>query len=52
LKNIEKAEENIRKHLARNKVDKVAKRGLQILQSKKHRLTKYYARNAVKKGKA
>ena len=43
LKNLEKKEENLRKHLKGNKVDKTAKRGLQLTQAKIHRLKKYYS---------
>lgn len=42
LKNLEKKQENLRKHMNKNKVDKVAKKGLQLTQSKIHRLRKYY----------
>jgi small subunit ribosomal protein S15 len=42
LKNLEKKFENLKKHLNKNKVDKVAKKGLQLTQSKIHRLRKYY----------
>ncbi len=43
LKNLEKKEDTLRKHLAKNKVDKTAKKGLQLTQSKIHRLRKYYS---------
>lgn len=43
LKNLEKKEANIRKHLEKNKVDKTAQKGLQLTQSKIHRLRKYYS---------
>ncbi|MCX6741623.1 MAG: 30S ribosomal protein S15 [Candidatus Pacearchaeota archaeon] len=46
LNNILKKEERIRRHIARNKVDKTAKRGLQLAQSMKHRLTKYIERKS------
>ena len=46
LNNILKKEERIRRHIARNKVDKTAKRGLQLAQSMGHRLIKYHARKA------
>lgn len=42
LKNLVKKGENLKKHLAKNKVDRVAKKGLQLTQSKSHRLRKYY----------
>jgi small subunit ribosomal protein S15 len=42
LKNLLKKEENLKKHLSKNKVDKLAKKGLQLTQSKSHRLKKYY----------
>jgi ribosomal protein S15P/S13E len=42
LKNLLKKEEVLKKHLNKNKVDKVAKKGLQLTQSKIHRLRKYY----------
>ncbi len=42
LKNLEKKQENLKKHINKNKVDKVAKKGFQLTQSKVHRLRKYY----------
>ncbi len=42
FKNLQKKEENIKKHLKTNKVDKTAKKGLQLTQAKLHRLKKYY----------
>ena len=38
---------NLRKHLEENKKDKTSKRGLILIESKIHRLSKYYRRNKV-----
>jgi small subunit ribosomal protein S15 len=37
----------IRRHLEENKKDFVSKRGLQLVESKIHRLSKYYRRKKV-----
>jgi ribosomal protein S15P/S13E len=42
FKNLQKKEENIKKHLKTNQVDKTARKGLQLTQAKLHRLKKYY----------
>jgi small subunit ribosomal protein S15 len=42
FKNLQKKEENIKRHLKGNQVDKTAKKGLQLTQAKLHRLKKYY----------
>lgn len=38
---------NLRKHLEENKKDRSSKRGLILIESKIHRLSKYYRRNKV-----
>src|SRR3989344_3613272 len=42
-----KKELMIRNHMEKNKKDKVSKRGLQLTESKIHRLVKYYKRKEV-----
>ncbi|HDI72834.1 MAG TPA: 30S ribosomal protein S15 [Candidatus Altiarchaeales archaeon] len=44
LQNLIKKAINLRKHLERNAKDKHNKRGLQLIESKIHRLSKYYRR--------
>jgi small subunit ribosomal protein S15 len=44
MANLAKKEKKLRKHILSNKKDKTAKRGLQLLQSKTHRLDKYYSK--------
>jgi len=42
FKNLQKKEENIKRHLKSNQVDKTARKGLQLTQAKLHRLKKYH----------
>ena len=42
LKNLEKKQENLKRHMSKNRVDKKAQKGLQLTQAKIHRLKKYY----------
>lgn len=44
LQNLIKRTVNLRRHLERNNKDKHNRRGLQLMESKIHRLTKYYKR--------
>ena len=45
--NLLKQAVNLREHLARNKKDYTSKRGLELLESKIRRLSKYYVRKGV-----